>query len=284
MHQLRRRRFLTCVGGLGTSIGLSAAGIHFAGLGSAHHGGQSAEESRSDSGRGPELIERRSQALGTLVSIKVLHPRREVAERAVEAAFAELELVENLLSVYRPHSQVSQLNRDRVLLVCEGLDTFATVWVNGHDVSEAIRGAEVTAAVSLVASHPCVREALTLQQRQMGLRGGLVAEGRDIGTAVFPDAECKVFLTASVVERARRRAHDLSQRGLPVPSMADLEQQIAERDERDSSRAVAPLRRADDAEELVTDGLTIDAVIEALVTLFRRRVPEDAWTAPLPAA
>jgi pantoate ligase/cytidylate kinase len=118
----------------------------------------------------------------------------------------------------------------------------------------------------------------------MGRRGGLVAEGRDIGTAVFPDAECKVFLTASVAERARRRAQDLRQRGLPVPSLAELEQQIAERDQRDSSRAVAPLRRADDAEELVTDGLTIDAVIEALVTLFRRQVPEDAWTAPVPAA
>jgi pantoate ligase/cytidylate kinase len=153
------------------------------------------------------------------------------------------------------------------------------VQVNGHDVSEAIRGAEVTAAVSLVASHPCVREALTRQQRQMGRRGGLVAEGRDVGTAVFPDAECKVFLTASVAERARRRAQDLRQRGLPVPSMAELEQQIAERDQRDCSRAVAPLRRAEDAAELVTDGLEIDAVIEALVILFRRRVPEDAWPA-----
>jgi len=156
------------------------------------------------------------------------------------------------------------------------------VWVNGHDVSEAIRGAEVTAAVSLVAAHPCVREALTRQQRQMGHRGGLVAEGRDVGTAVFPDAECKVYLTASVAERARRRALDLRQRGLPEPSLAELEQQIAERDQRDASRAVAPLRRAEDAEELVTDGMDVDAVIEALVTLFRRRVPEDAWPAGAP--
>jgi pantoate ligase/cytidylate kinase len=157
------------------------------------------------------------------------------------------------------------------------------VWVNGHDVSAAIRGAEVTAAVSLVASHACVREALTLQQREMGRRGGLVAEGRDIGTAVFPDAECKVFLTASVAERARRRALDLHQRGLPVPPLAELEHQIAERDQRDSSRAVAPLRRADDAEELVTDGMDIETVLEALVVLFRRRVPEDAWPVSPPA-
>jgi pantoate ligase/cytidylate kinase len=151
------------------------------------------------------------------------------------------------------------------------------VLVNGRDVSAAIRGPEVTAAVSTVAAHGCVREALTRQQRSMGRKGGLVAEGRDIGTAVFPDAECKVFLTATVAERARRRAEDLRQRGFPVPPLAELEAQIAERDRQDSERAVAPLRRAEDAAELVTDGLSIEAVVEALVELFRARVPEDAW-------
>ena len=156
------------------------------------------------------------------------------------------------------------------------------VRVNGQDVSAAIRSPEVTAQVSTVAAHGCVRELLTRQQQALGERGGLVAEGRDIGTAVFPDAECKVFLTATVAERARRRALDLAQRGFAVPPLAELEAQIAERDRQDSSRAVAPLCQAADASELVTDGLAIEAVIEALVALFRQRVPEEAW--PLPDA
>lgn len=158
------------------------------------------------------------------------------------------------------------------------------VLINGHDVTAAIRSPEVTAQVSVVAAHPCVRQALTAQQQRLGARGGLVAEGRDIGTAVFPDAELKVFLTATVAERARRRAADLAQRGFAVPPLSDLEAQIAERDHLDSSRAVAPLRQAEDAEELITDGLGIEAVIERLVDLFRERVPEDAWPAPLPPA
>ncbi len=155
-----------------------------------------------------------------------------------------------------------------------------TVHIQGHEVSAAIRSPEVTGRVSQVAAHGCVRAALTAQQRAMGLRGGLVAEGRDIGTAVFPDAELKVFLTATVAERARRRALDLEQRGFAVPPLADLEAQIAERDHLDSTRAVAPLQQADDAEELVSDGMTIEAVIQALVDRFRERVPEEAWPAP----
>jgi len=154
------------------------------------------------------------------------------------------------------------------------------VLVNGHDVTEAIRSPEVTAQVSVVAAHGCVREALTRQQQAMGERGGLVAEGRDIGTAVFPDAELKVFLTATTAERARRRALDLEQRGFPVPALQELEAQIAERDHLDSTRDVAPLTQAADAVELITDGLSIEAVIDQLVQLFRERVPHDAWPEP----
>ena len=154
------------------------------------------------------------------------------------------------------------------------------VCINGHDVTDAIRSPEVTGQVSVVAAHGCVREALTRQQQAMGERGGLVAEGRDIGTAVFPDAELKVFLTATTAERARRRALDLEQRGFAVPPLAELEAQIAERDHLDSTRAVAPLTQAADAVELVTDGLSIDAVIEQLEDLFRQRVPHDAWPDP----
>ena len=154
------------------------------------------------------------------------------------------------------------------------------VLVNGQDVSEAIRSPEVTASVSAVAAHRCVRQALTAQQKAMGAKGGLVAEGRDIGTAVFPDADLKVFLTATVGERARRRALDLEQRGFPVPERSELEAQIAERDHLDSTREEAPLVQADDAVELVTDGMSIEAVIDALVAQFRSRVAEEAWPTP----
>lgn len=175
---------------------------------------------------------------------------------------------------------VAPLLVDLDLQLTAGRDGEQQVQINGHDVTQPIRSPEVTAQVSLVAAHACVREALTAQQQAMGQRGGLVAEGRDIGTAVFPDAELKVFLTATPAERARRRALDLEQRGFVVPPLAELEAQIVERDRLDSSREVAPLQMADDAVELVTDGMAIEAVIQALVDHFRARVPEEAWSQP----
>lgn len=150
------------------------------------------------------------------------------------------------------------------------------VLIGGVTVTEAIRTAEVTAAVSTVAALPGVRTYLTALQRRYGETGGVVAEGRDIGTAVFPDAELKIFLTASVQERARRRQADLQQRGLPVPSADQLAREIQERDDRDTGRAVAPLCRAEDAVELVSDGLTIEAVVDRIVDLFHERVPVEA--------
>ncbi len=159
-------------------------------------------------------------------------------------------------------------------------DGVQTVRVNGRDITEAIRDPEVTGSVSLVAAHPCVRALLTQQQQRLGVRGGLVAEGRDIGTAVFPDADVKVFLTATPEERARRRAKDLEARGHAVPELSELEAQIVERDRLDSTREVAPLVQADDATELITDGMSIEAVIDALEDLFRFRVAEEVWPTP----
>ena len=90
-----------------------------------------------------------------------------------------------------------------------------------------------------------------------------------------------MFLTATVQERARRRALDLEQRGFPVPERAVLEEQIAERDRLDSTREEAPLVQADDALEVITDGMSIDAVIDALVQQFRSRIPEEVWPTPV---
>jgi len=154
------------------------------------------------------------------------------------------------------------------------------VLIGGVTVTDAIRTAEVTAAVSTVAALRGVRRYLTALQRRYGETGGVVAEGRDIGTAVFPDAELKIFLTATVAERVRRRQADLQQRGLPVPPGDQLAREIQERDARDAGRDVAPLCRADDAVELVSDGLTIDAVVDRIVDLFRERVPVEALLRP----
>lgn len=183
----------------------------------------------------------------------------------------------------RDAAAIAPLLQDLDLRLLGGAGCEQQVLINGHDVSAAIRSPEITALVSTVAAHGCVREALTAQQRAMGQRGGLVAEGRDIGTAVFPDAECKVFLTATVAERARRRALDLEQRGFPVPPLAELEASIAERDRLDSTREVAPLLQAEDAAEVITDGLSIEEVLTVLVDQFRARVPEDAWPGPAAA-
>ncbi|MGB3201861.1 MAG: (d)CMP kinase, partial [Nodosilinea sp.] len=146
------------------------------------------------------------------------------------------------------------------------------IWVNGQEVTQLIRRSAVTAQVSLVSAQPTVRQTLLHQQQQYGITGGVVMEGRDIGTQVFPQAELKIFLTASVAERARRRQRDLAAQQQPAVSLDELELAIDERDRKDSSRVVAPLRQADDAIALITDGLTIEDVVEKIVQLFNEKV------------
>ena len=142
------------------------------------------------------------------------------------------------------------------------------ILAGGRDVTEAIRAPEVTEAASKVATNPKVREALVEKQRSLLADGNWVAEGRDIGTVVAPDAPVKVFLTASADERARRRAQELG---------ADLDtvrRDQALRDAQDEEREHSPLRAAADAIELDTTGLTIDEVVERIVELVRAAEPE----------
>ncbi|NJM58181.1 MAG: pantoate--beta-alanine ligase [Synechococcales cyanobacterium RU_4_20] len=140
-----------------------------------------------------------------------------------------------------------------------------------REITQQIRTPQVSQSVSTIAAQPLVRQHLVEQQRLYGRQGGIVAEGRDIGTTVFPTAELKIFLTASIAERARRRQHDLAQQGQTSPSLDELQQQIAERDHKDSTRAISPLQQAADAIEVLTDGLTIEAVTEKIVRLYRDR-------------
>ncbi|MBV8886554.1 MAG: bifunctional pantoate--beta-alanine ligase/(d)CMP kinase [Chroococcidiopsidaceae cyanobacterium CP_BM_RX_35] len=146
------------------------------------------------------------------------------------------------------------------------------VWINHQEVTQGIRTLEVTSQVSAIAAQPAVRRALVKQQQCWGQRGGLVAEGRDIGTYVFPDADLKIFLTASVQERARRRQVDFQHQGQADMSLAQLEQDIAERDWKDSTRDVAPLQKAADAIEIQTDGLSVEQVTAEIVNCYHRYV------------
>jgi cytidylate kinase len=139
------------------------------------------------------------------------------------------------------------------------------VLLGGHDVTQRIRTAEVSEGASRVAANPSVREAMVAKQRELLADGDWVAEGRDIGTVVVPDAELKVFLTAAPEERARRRAAELG---------ADVQAVLAEqaiRDERDSTRAASPLRPADDAVEVDTTGKSVDEVVDEIVQLVAGR-------------
>ncbi|PZO40852.1 MAG: cytidylate kinase [Pseudanabaena frigida] len=146
------------------------------------------------------------------------------------------------------------------------------VLLNGEDITSEIRTPEVTANVSAIAAQAPVREILVKQQQLIGNSGGVVMEGRDIGTHVFPDAEVKVFLTASAQERAKRRHADLIAQGQVAPDLATLEHEIQERDRKDSTRSHAPLIQAEDATLVNTDGLTIEEVVAAIVNLFEAKV------------
>ena len=132
--------------------------------------------------------------------------------------------------------------------------------VDGTDVSAEIRRAEAGELASRVSTRPVVRERLVALQRALGAEGGVVMEGRDIGTVVFPNAEVKLYLTADPAERARRRAVELRGRGESVDEVA-LAREIAARDERDSARSHSPLRPAADALRLDTTDLTLEQVV-----------------------
>ena len=144
------------------------------------------------------------------------------------------------------------------------------VFIGGDDVTEAIRTPEVDDAVSAVAGMPRVREAMVAQQRHLAQKSDIVVEGRDIGTVVFPDAELKVYLTASPEERSRRRAAQQAESGLSVDKNA-VHAALVRRDAADEGRDHSPLAIADDAVTLDTTGLTLDEVVEAVAAFAEER-------------
>lgn len=145
------------------------------------------------------------------------------------------------------------------------------VLIGGVDVTRDIRTAEIDRSVSAVSAHPQVRAALVDQQRRIGRAGDYVVEGRDIGTAVFPDAEVKVFLTASNEERARRRVAQNKARGVGSTDFASVLADIERRDALDSSRAASPLKAASNAVVIDSSALSFDEVVSAICDLARNR-------------
>ena len=145
------------------------------------------------------------------------------------------------------------------------------VWLGGLDVTGAIRTEEAGSDASKVAALPGVRAALLERQRRFAVPPGLVADGRDMGTVVFPKAEAKIFLTASPAERALRRYKQLKEKGVAA-NLAALSLEIAERDRRDMSRAISPLVASADAHTLDTTGMSVDAVIGRVLDIAREHL------------
>jgi cytidylate kinase len=149
------------------------------------------------------------------------------------------------------------------------------VILDGQDVTSALRTQEVGAAASRVSVHPSVRRHMVARQREMGQAGGVVMDGRDIGTAVFPDAEVKFYVDAHPRQRAARRHEELAQRGLPS-DLDTIEREIRERDHADSTRAESPLTRAPDAIHLDTTELGLEEVVRRMLAAVEALRPPTA--------
>jgi CMP/dCMP kinase len=169
-------------------------------------------------------------------------------------------------------------DEDALALLCRGINISfvrsgreCRVMMNGEDVSEAIRAPDISLLTSAVSARKGVREILLERQREMGRSGGVVLEGRDIGTVVFPDAEVKFFLTATAAERGRRRYLELFEMGEAV-SLEGTIAEVVQRDDQDERREHAPLRRATDAIDIDSTGLSIEEVLNLMVKKIKERL------------
>ncbi|MDQ3069207.1 MAG: (d)CMP kinase [Acidobacteriota bacterium] len=170
------------------------------------------------------------------------------------------------------HAGLDLADEDAVTAVADAaeFELGATIRVDGHDITRAIRTPEMDAAAAIVARHPKVRQSLVRRQRDYAEQGGLVMEGRDIGTVVFPDADVKVFLDASAEERARRRAHDTSHASSESGQVEQVASALAQRDHADSTRKTSPLTMAADAVRIDTTGVSVHDVVQRVIRLIEQ--------------
>ncbi len=192
-------------------------------------------------------------ALYRAIALEVLNSRVPEAERGKKAG----ELAHSLHLEFKKMPEKNPSNR---------------IFSNSKDVTDFIRTPEVSMVSSRIAAVPEVRSALLGLQRKLGCQGSSILEGRDIGTVIFPDADVKFFLNATVEERAKRRLAELEAAGADAPSFEEMKEQIAVRDQGDSTRAVAPLKKADDAVMLDTSQMTLDQVVESMAATVRKRL------------
>lgn len=183
--------------------------------------------------------------------------------RAVTIAWldAGVEMTQEALSILMPKVNIelkSSANGQRTFL-------------NGEDVSEKIRTSEVTKYSSPLSAVPIVRELLVDMQRDMGKKGAVILDGRDIGTVVFPQAELKIFLVASIEARASRRAKEMQEKGMEV-SIEEIAKQIEIRDHNDSTRSHSPLKKAEDAIEIDTSNISIDEQVDMILKLALNKI------------
>jgi pantoate ligase/cytidylate kinase len=149
------------------------------------------------------------------------------------------------------------------------------VFINNYCVTKEIRSQEISSIVSKISSIKEIRQFLVDEQRKIGESGGLVAEGRDIGTTVFPHAELKIFLTASIDERAKRRKSDKQSKDSQEIDLHLLKELIKKRDFEDSNREISPLTKANGAIEIITDGYSIDEVVDKIIDLYNDKIPKE---------
>lgn len=168
--------------------------------------------------------------------------------------------------------EIEKLTEDTTVRL-ERCDGENRVFIDGKDVTADIRTPEVTKAVSKISSYPFVRRVMVREQRKLAEGGGVVLEGRDIGTVVLPDADLKIYMVANVAERAKRRKKDLADVGIEIDEET-LVDEINKRDHQDTTREVSPLRKAQDAIELDTSSMTIDAQVQFIVEKARERLNE----------
>ena len=175
--------------------------------------------------------------------------------------------------VFRPDGSIDENTLDSLLGKAKiefrrnEATSHSDMYLNGENIERDIRGMEVSSHVSPIAAIPFVRRQLVLQQQAMGKAGGIVMDGRDIGTVVFPQAEMKIFITASPEVRAQRRYKELQEKGIPA-SYDEILKNIHDRDYIDSHRSVSPLKQADDAYLMDNSDMTFDEEMDVLLKIF----------------
>jgi cytidylate kinase len=216
---------------------------------------------------GPAASGKSTTAKSVAQELGYLHIDTGAMYRAVT-----FKILENKIDLSDMERIVKLTEKSKIRLVREAGKT--RIFLDGNDITENIRTPLVSRSVSTISSYKGVREVMVQEQRKMAEQGGVVLEGRDIGTVVLPLAELKIFMVASVEERAKRRKKELELSGIEADTMA-LMKEIEARDTMDSTREVSPLRKAKDAIELDTTYMTIEEQVEFIVTRARRIIRQE---------